>query len=114
MAKTIKTRNDDLNRADLVRVAARKAGLTQEVTDKAAVAFLDAILEALASGRGVAVTNFLSLHPVVAPERSAHNPQTMQKVTVPEQFRVKVTTSPKMRKIVNGDAEPTIEKDPRG
>lgn len=108
-----KTRNDDLNRADLVRVAAKKSGLTQAVVDKAAVAFLDAILEALADSRGVAVTNFLSLHPVVAPERSAHNPQTMQKVTVPEQFRVKVTTSPKMRKIVNGDAAPTIEKDPR-
>lgn len=107
---TKKIRNDDLNRADLVAVAARKAGLSRETTDKAAVAFLDAILEALADGRGVAVTNFLSLHPVVAPERRAHNPQTMQPVTVPEHFRVKITTSPKLRKIVNGDAEPTIAK----
>ncbi len=110
MSKSPKTRNDDLNRADLVRIAAKKSGLPVETVDRAAVAFLDAILETLAANRGAAVTNFGSWHPVVTPERQAHNPQTMEPVTVPEKFRVKIIAAPKMRKIVNGEAEPTIEK----
>jgi DNA-binding protein HU-beta len=74
---------------------------------------LDTIAKTLAGGYGVAITNFGSWHPVIAPARKARNPQTGEAVQVPETFRVKWTTAPKLRDMVNGDAEPTISKAPK-
>jgi hypothetical protein len=64
-------------------------------------------------GYGVSVTNFGAWHPVVKPGRRARNPQTGEAVQVDDAFRVKWTTAPKLKEIVNGEAEPTIRKAPK-
>ncbi|QFG07906.1 DNA binding, HU-like domain [Streptomyces phage Stuff] len=104
----------DLSRTSLGEAVAARMGVSLEQGHEAVFAVLDTVAKTLAGGYGVTVTNFGSWHPVVAPSRRAHNPQTMEPVTVPETFRVKWTTAPKLKEIVNGDAEPTIRKAPKG
>ncbi|UTN93015.1 DNA binding, HU-like domain [Streptomyces phage Marky] len=103
----------DLSRTSLGEAVAAQMGVSLDQGHAAVFAVLDVVAKTLAGGYGVSVTNFGSWHPVVAPARRAHNPQTMEPVQLPESFRVKWTTAPKLKEIVNGDAEPTIKKAPK-
>ncbi|AXH49400.1 DNA binding HU-like domain protein [Streptomyces phage Crosby] len=103
----------DLSRTSLGEAVALQMGVSLEQGHEAVFAVLEVITKTLAGGYGVTVTNFGSWHPVVAPARRAHNPQTMEPVQVAESFKVKWTTSPKLREIVNGEAAPTIKKAPK-
>lgn len=101
----------DLNKTSLAHAVALRTGLSQADAEAAVHAALDTVAKALVDGYAVSVTNFGSWHPAITPARPARNPQTGEKVTVPERFRVKWTSAPKLRAMVNGDAEPDITKD---
>lgn len=103
----------DLSRTSLGEAVAVQMGVSLEQGHAAVFAVLDTVAKTLAAGYGVSVTNFGSWHPVVSAARRAHNPQTMEPVQVPESFRVKWTTGPKLLAMVNGEAEPTIKKAPK-
>jgi DNA-binding protein HU-beta len=101
----------DLNKTSLAEAVAARTGVSLEQATEAVHAVLDTVAKTLAGGYGVSVTNFGSWHPVVKPGRRARNPQTGEAVQVDDAFRVKWTTAPKLRAMVNGDAAPTITKD---
>jgi len=103
----------DLSRTSLGEAVAARMGVSLDEGHAMVLAVLDTVAKTLAGGYGVSVTNFGSWHPVVKPGRRARNPQTGETVMVDDAFRVKWTTAPKLREIVNGEAEPTIKKAPK-
>jgi nucleoid DNA-binding protein len=103
----------DLSRTSLGEAVALRLGVSLEQGHEAVFAVLDTVAKTLAGGYGVSVTNFGAWHPVVKPGRRARNPQTGEAVQVDDAFRVKWTTAPKLKEIVNGEAEPTIRKAPK-
>jgi DNA-binding protein HU-beta len=103
---------DDLNKTSLAEAVAARTGLSLDDAYAAVHATLDTVAKALVDGYSVSVTNFGSWHPAITPTRPARNPQTGEAVQVPERFRVKWTSAPKLRAMINGDAPADITKDP--
>lgn len=102
----------DLNKSSLAHAVSVRTGLTRAQAEAAVHMTLDTIAKALTNGHAVTVTNFGSWTPVIRAARTGWNPAIGQPMSVPEKFRVKWATSPKLHAMVNGDAPADISKDP--
>ncbi len=72
-----------MNKTELVKAISEKAGITQKDVDVILKSYIDVVTEALKNGDKVAIPGFCSFEVKERAERTAINPATKQKVTVP-------------------------------
>ena len=65
-----------MNRTDLIRAMATKTGQTQKDTEASLIAFMDVVMESLASGDRIGLVGFGSFEVSERAEREGRNPQT--------------------------------------
>ena len=65
-----------MNRTDLIRAMATKTGQTQKDTEASLIAFIDVVMESLASGEKVGLVGFGTFEVSERAEREGRNPQT--------------------------------------
>ena len=65
-----------MNRTDLIRAMATKTGQTQKDTESSLIAFMDVVMESLASGEKVGLVGFGTFEVSERAEREGRNPQT--------------------------------------
>ncbi|MBD3362917.1 DNA-binding protein [Candidatus Dojkabacteria bacterium] len=80
-----------MNKADLVNQIAAATGLTKKDSAAALEAFMDAVRDALSSGKRVTLTGFGTYSTVDRKARDGRNPQTGEKIRIP------ATTVPKFK-----------------
>ena len=67
-----------MNRQELIRAMATKTGQTQKDTEASLIAFIDVVMESLASGEKVGLVGFGTFEVSERAEREGRNPQTGQ------------------------------------
>ena len=72
-----------MNKAELIAVAAEKAGLSKKDCEKAVNAALDTITEALVAGDKVQLVGFGAFDVKVRAARIGRNPQTKEEIEIP-------------------------------
>ena len=65
-----------MNRQELIRAMATKTGQTQKDTEASLIAFMDVVMESLASGDRIGLVGFGSFEVSERAEREGRNPQT--------------------------------------
>lgn len=78
-----------MNKKNLIRKAAGKAGLSIKDEINAVDSFLATISDSLKEGRDVVLPDFGRFSVVDCAEREVRNPQTGEKMTVPAKKRVR-------------------------
>ena len=71
-----------MTKAELINVVAQKTELSKKDSEKAVVAVIDAISEALAAGEKVAQVGFGTFEVSERPEREGRNPKTGEAMTI--------------------------------
>ena len=72
-----------MNKAELIAVAAEKAGLSKKDCEKAVNAALDAITESLVKGEKVQLVGFGAFEVKERGVRIGRNPQTKEEIQIP-------------------------------
>jgi len=72
-----------MNKAELIAVAAEKAGLSKKDCEKAVNAALDAITESLVKGEKVQLVGFGAFEVKERGARVGRNPQTKEEIQIP-------------------------------
>lgn len=72
-----------MNKAELVEVAAREAGITKTAADKALTAIMEAVIGAVTRGESVTLVNFGTFKLASRAERNGKNPRTGASLTIP-------------------------------
>ena len=71
-----------MTKAELINVVAQKTELSKKDSEKAVVAVIDAISEALAAGEKVALVGFGTFEVKERGERKGINPRTKEEITI--------------------------------
>lgn len=105
-----------LNTTALAEAVATDLGISNSAAEDAVRAVFNTITRAVASGHDVAVTNFGTFRSVRAEQRTAYNPQTGGKVTVPAHQKLAFRASRRLRENVRRRRVATggITKLPKG
>lgn len=72
-----------MTKAELINVVAQKTELSKKDSEKAVVAVIDAISEALATGEKVALVGFGTFEVKERAAREGINPRTKEKIEIP-------------------------------
>ena len=72
-----------MTKAELINVVAQKTELSKKDSEKAVVAVIDAISEALAAGEKVALVGFGTFEVKERAAREGINPRTKEKIEIP-------------------------------
>ena len=72
-----------MNRQELIRAMATKTGQTQKDTEASLIAFMDVVMESLASGEKVGLVGFGTFEVSERAEREGRNPQTKERILLP-------------------------------
>ena len=78
-----------MNKAELVKVIAEKAGMTKVDAKKAIEAFMEASADALKKGERISLVGFGTFSTCKHPARKGRNPKTGAEITIPEKTVVK-------------------------
>ncbi len=78
-----------MNKAELVKVIAEKAGMTKVDAKKAIEAFMEASADALKKGERISLVGFGTFSTCKHPARKGRNPQTGQEIITAEKTVVK-------------------------
>lgn len=71
-----------MTKTDLINAVAQKSGLSKKDSDKAVVAVLDAVTEALVNGDKVSLVGFGTFEVKERAERKGVNPRTKEEITI--------------------------------
>ena len=91
-----------MNKAELITVAAEKAGLTKKDTESALNALMDAVTDALAAGEKVQLVGFGSFEVKERGPRTARNPKTNTPVPVAPTRAAHFSPGKKLKEAVGG------------
>ena len=72
-----------MTKADLISAVAQKTELSKKDSEKAVLAVINSITEALAAGEKVALVGFGTFEVKTRAEREGINPRTKEKITIP-------------------------------
>ena len=92
-----------VTKKELVNRIAEKTGVTKVVAKEIIQAFLDAIIDELATGNRLEFREFGVFESRERAARRAQNPRTLEKVDVPKKRIVKFKVGRMMRKKVSGE-----------
>ena len=72
-----------MNKADLIQIIAKEAGITNKQADEAITAFVEAVKKSLKKGKRVSLVGFGSWEVKKRKARNGVNPQTGKKIKIP-------------------------------
>ena len=90
-----------MNRQELIRAMATKTGQTQKDTEASLIAFMDVVMESLASGEKVGLVGFGTFEVSERAERGGINPQTKERILLPSSKSPKFKASKAFKDILN-------------
>jgi DNA-binding protein HU-beta len=90
-----------MNKSELVKSVAEKAGLTKDQASKAIEAVVQSTIESLKSGDGLALKGFGSFSVQTRPARTGRNPKTMAPIEISEKKIGKFKFSAEIKKELN-------------
>lgn len=90
-----------MNKTELAKVVAEKAGITQAVAGDAVNATVEALVEALVNGEEVSIPGFGAFKVVDRAARTARNPQTGETVEVAASKAVSFHVSKTLKEKLN-------------
>lgn len=94
---------DRLTKSELVDEIAQGANLSKADARRAIAQLQESIINAVAEGKSVTLTRFVSFAPQVREEREWTNPSTGESTTLPEKNLVKVTALASFKDRVAGN-----------
>ena len=90
-----------MNRQELIRAMATKTGQTQKDTEASLIAFMNVVMESLASGEKVGLVGFGTFEVSERAEREGINPQTKERILLPSSKSPKFKASKAFKDILN-------------
>lgn len=90
-----------MNKSDLVKSVADKAGLTREQAANAVDAVTSTVVESLKSGDGLSLKGFGSFLTQDRPARTGRNPKTKEAIQIPAKKIAKFKFSSEVKKELN-------------
>lgn len=91
-----------INKKDLITTIAEKTGYTKKDIGIVLDATFDAIEDGMISGDGVKISGFGSFETPVRAARSGRNPQTGEKITIPEMKGIRFKPSSTLKNKIKG------------
>ncbi|RXZ78182.1 HU family DNA-binding protein [Paenibacillaceae bacterium] len=91
-----------MNKADLIKAAAVKTGVTKKDTEKTVDAVLDTIVEALTSGENVKLVGFGNFEVRETAARKGRNPQSGEEIEIPESRKTAFKAAKALKDAVKG------------
>lgn len=106
----------NLNKLSLAHTVADRASMSQSSAYDVTETVFDVVANNVARGGSISVTNFGTFTRVKRPARYARNPQTGERVLVPERYVIKFVPSARLTEFANSDTPEatTIRKRPKG
>jgi DNA-binding protein HU-beta len=105
-----------VNKAELVDLVARRTGVSKRQVRATLDAAFDEIAEGLARGARVTLGDLGTLEAVRRGPRQAINPQTRERIQVPEGARVRFRPAPRLKRAaratLSGDPDAELSGDP--
>ncbi|NCC30694.1 MAG: HU family DNA-binding protein [Chloroflexia bacterium] len=93
-----------MQKTDFIKAVAEKAGVSQKETKLVIDSALDVITEQLAKGEKVTLTGFGTFEVRHRQQREGVNPQTREKITIPETKTPGFSASSTLKEAVKGEA----------
>lgn len=81
---------ESLRKSDLIVQVAEKAGISKADAGRAIEALQETIIDAVANGKKVTLTGFVSFDPSIQSARNGRNPRTGEELFIPERKSVRV------------------------
>jgi DNA-binding protein HU-beta len=92
-----------MNRSDLVDAIAGRSGVSKSDVDKTLTAFYDVAAGLVARGGDkLTIPGFLSIEQVTRSARQGRNPQTGERISIPESKGVKISAGSKLKAAAKG------------
>lgn len=115
MAKTDQ-RAGSLNKKALAEAVAKRMGVPLAIADEAVDNVFEICAQKVAQGEAISISNFGTFERVTRPSRLARNPQTGDRMSVPERRAVRFVVSPRLNQFANSEKPEltTIKKKPKG
>ncbi|MBP1466533.1 HU family DNA-binding protein [Candidatus Chloroploca sp. M-50] len=92
-----------MQKTDFIKAVAEKAGVSQKETKLVIDSALDVITEQLAKGEKVTLTGFGTFEVRHRQQREGVNPQTREKITIPETKTPGFSASSTLKEAVKGE-----------
>ncbi len=90
-----------MNRTELITEMSQKTGITKKDTEASLVAFMDTVMETLASGEKVGLVGFGTFEVSERAEREGINPQTKERILLPSSKSPKFKASKAFKDLLN-------------
>ena len=90
-----------MNKAAFVLAVAEATDEDIELTTRMVDAMLKVMIHTVAGGEAVRVSGWGTLEPVIRPERTSRNPQTGERITVPDKLVVKFSVADRFAAYTN-------------
>lgn len=90
-----------VNRSELVRDLATRAGVSNADADKVLGALQEVLVEQVGAGEKVQITGLLSVERVERAARTGRNPRTGEELQIPAGYGVKVTAGSALKQAVS-------------
>lgn len=81
---------ETLRKSELISEVAEKAGISKADAGRALNAVQEAVIQAVAEGKKVSLTGFVSFDPSVQSARNGRNPRTGEEIFIPERRSVRI------------------------
>lgn len=115
MARTDE-RTGSLSKRAFAEAVAEHMGVALDIANEAVDNVFEVCAQKVAQGEAISIANFGTFERVTRPSRLARNPQTGDRMSVPERKTVRFVVSPRLSEFANS-AQPelmTIKKKPKG
>ncbi|MBP3916605.1 HU family DNA-binding protein [Clostridium sp.] len=90
-----------MTKAELVSAMAEKSGLTKKDSEAALKAFMETVIETLASGDKIQLVGFGTFETRVRAAREGRNPRTKETIMIPETISPSFKAGKDFRNMVN-------------
>lgn len=92
-----------MNKTELIAKVAEKSGLTRKDSEKAVVALIDAITDALAEGDKIQLVGFGAFSVKERPARMGRNPKTGEPTEIPASRVPQFKAGKALREVIDGE-----------
>ena len=86
-----------MNKSELVESVAGRSGVSKKDVEASINGMFDVVADAVSSGDTVTIQGWLKFEQVTRAARTGHNPQTGEKMQIPEAKAAKVTALTKLK-----------------
>ncbi|MCL4153974.1 UNVERIFIED_CONTAM: hypothetical protein GTU68_058563 [Idotea baltica] len=92
-----------MNKTELIDQVADRSGVSKKDVEASITGMLDVVAETVSSGGDVTIQGWLKFEQVTRKARMGHNPQTGEKMPIPESKAAKVSALTKLKAAGKGN-----------